>query len=889
MTKALHASTANSFVARSVAKTVLIYACVAALWILLSDRAVILITTDPERIVLLSTLKGWFFVLVTSILLTYLVRRDLQALSSVADELRQSEERFSTMIEEAVDAFFQGDAAGNFIGVNEQSCLLTGYAREELLAMNMRDLFAPEVLARAELRYDLLKQGKVLTTERYLTRKDGSTVPVEMKSRLMSDGTYQSLFRDLTQRKKAEEAIHRSEARLRRAELESKTGNWELHLDSKEMIASEGAARIYGVDKLALDYAYVKTVPLPEYRPMLDAALHDLLTNVRPYDVEFRIKAADTGEIKAIHSMAMFDPEQRVVFGVIQDITARKEVETRLQLASSVFTHAREGILITDVDGAIIEVNEMFTRITGYGRDEVLGQNPRLLKSGRHTDEFYAGLWRALTVDGHWTGEIWNRRRNGDVFAEMLTISSVSDAAGKITHYVGLFSDITLLKEHQKQLETMAHYDALTGLPNRALLADRLRQAVVASQRRKTSLAVLYLDLDGFKSVNDRHGHDVGDELLISVTQRMKEAMREGDTLGRLGGDEFVAVLVDLETPQDCEPVLARLLQATAKPVTVGGIALQISASIGVTLYPQDDVDADKLLRHADQAMYLAKQAGKNRYHVFDVAKDAAVKVQRESIENIRGALTRREFVLYYQPKVNLKTGVVVGVEALIRWQHPRRGLLPPVDFLPLIEDHPLAIELGEWVIDAALFQMAQWYAAGVNIPISVNVGARQLQQHDFAQRLASLLAAHPTVRPGCLELEVLETSALEDMTQVSRVMHACCALGVSFALDDFGTGYSSLTYLKSLPADLLKIDQSFVRGMIGDKDDLSIVDAVVGLAEAFRRKVIAEGMETVAHGRLLLHLGCELAQGHAIARPMPAELVPGWVAVWRPDPDWTA
>ncbi|MBC7859693.1 MAG: EAL domain-containing protein, partial [Burkholderiaceae bacterium] len=549
----------------------------------------------------------------------------------------------------------------------------------------------------------------------------------------------------------------------------------------------------------------------------------------------------------------------------------KASAEARLQLAAGVFTHAREGIMLSGADGNMIEVNDSFTRITGYARDEVLGRNPRMLQSGLQGPEFYSAMWRDLARDGYWDGEIWNRRKNGEVYAQMLTISAVRDDDGVAQHYVALFTDITPLKEHQQQLEHIAHYDALTSLPNRTLLADRLQRAMLHSARGDSSLAVVYLDLDGFKAINDKHGHDVGDNFLVAVGQRMKEALRAGDTLARIGDDEFVAVLVDLEQPRDCEPVLARLLAAAAAPATVGAAALQVSASIGVTLYPRDDSDADLLIRHADQAMYQAKQAGKNRYHLFDVEQDTAVQTLRESLLHIGVALARQEFVLYYQPKVNMRSGAVIGAEALIRWQHPQRGLLPPAAFLPAIEDHPISVELGEWVIDSALRQMRDWQRDGLDLPVSVNIGARQLQQGDFVSRLSLLLAAYPEVRPAKLELEILETSALEDMAQVSEVMRACRAIGVQFALDDFGTGYSSLTYLKRLPVELLKIDQSFVRHMLDDPENLAIIEGVVGLATAFRRQVIAEGVETVAHGALLLPLGCELAQGYGIARPMPA------------------
>lgn len=575
--------------------------------------------------------------------------------------------------------------------------------------------------------------------------------------------------------------------------------------------------------------------------------------------------------------------------GTHNDITNRKIAEEKLKLAASVFTHARESVTITDTTGSIIDVNDTFTTITGYTRNEVLGKNSRILKSSRQPLEFYDDMWKALLNEGYWSGELWNRRKNGEVYAEIKTISAVRDEHGLTTHYVALGNDITLLKVHQEQLEHIAHYDILTNLPNRVLLADRLSQAMLQCSRHKESLAVVFIDLDGFKSVNDAYGHDVGDELLIALSVNMKAALREGDSLARFGGDEFVAVLTELSTVEDCEPVLERLLLAASEPITVGDMVLNVSASIGVTLYPQDDADGDLLIRHADQAMYVAKELGKNRYHLFDTAQDDAVKVQRESLEAIRCALDNHQFVLHYQPKVNMRTGLVTGVEALIRWQHPERGLLNPFEFLPVIENHNMMIELGEWVIDSALTQISQWQAMSLNLPLntSVNIAAAQLQQSDFIQRLTTLLAGHPDVDPRYLELEVLETSALEDVSHVSAVMNDCMALGVNFALDDFGTGYSSLTYLRRLSASMIKIDQTFVRDMLTDTDDLAIVEGVIALAKSFKRDVIAEGVETIEHGTALLELGCELAQGYGIAKPMPASDIPAWINDWKPDVSW--
>jgi diguanylate cyclase (GGDEF)-like protein/PAS domain S-box-containing protein len=570
------------------------------------------------------------------------------------------------------------------------------------------------------------------------------------------------------------------------------------------------------------------------------------------------------------------------------DITARKQAEERLRLAASVFTGAREGIMITDLKGNILEVNDAFTRITGYGRDEVLGKNPRFLKSGLQSKDFYDKMWSSLQRDSHWSGEIWNRSKNGDIFAETLTINAIRDANGQPTQYMALSSDITESKRHEQQLEHLAHYDALTGLPNRVLFTNRLRQAMAQSMRNKQMLAVAYFDLDSFKAINDEHGHSVGDALLTAIAFRMRRVMREGDTLGRLGGDEFAAVLLDAASPETVSPALKRMMAAAAEEVQIGEIDLLVSACCGVTYYPQRaEVDADVLLRQAGQAMYQAKLAGKNRSHEFDPGEDLLIRSRHENVEHIREALVEGQFVLHYQPKVNMRNGTIIGAEALLRWQHPTRGLLPPGMFLPVIEDHPLSIELGQWVVARVLEQMEMWQAEGLNLPVSVNLSPLELQQPDFVDRLHKQLEAHPAIDPSSLELEILETSALEDVVQTSQVLAACREIGVSVALDDFGIGYSSLTYLKRLPANVLKIDQSFVRDMIDDPENLSILEGIMGLATAFRRRVIAEGVETVEHGLMLLQMGCELAQGYGIARPMPANQLHAWAETWKPDPRW--
>ncbi len=572
---------------------------------------------------------------------------------------------------------------------------------------------------------------------------------------------------------------------------------------------------------------------------------------------------------------------------VFRDQSGERERYNQLRLSGSVFEHAQEGIMITDAEATILNVNPAFTALTGYPPSDAVGRNSSFLKSGLQPPEFYAELWATLLETGQWRGEIWNRKKNGDLFAELLAITAVPSEAGGKGYYVGIFTDITEMKSHQQHLERIAHFDALTQLPNRVLLADRMQIALAHARRAGHVLGVCYLDLDGFKPVNDNYGHEAGDRMLIEVAGRLTMALRADDTVARLGGDEFVLLLSGLPNVEECQQTLDRVLKAVAKPYEVAGQSVEISASIGVTLYPHDNTDSDTLLRHADQAMYAAKESGRNRYHLFDPEHDRRARAHREVVARIEEALAAEEFVLFYQPKVDMRHGKVVGAEALIRWNHPQRGLLPPADFLPFIEDTDFSVQLGEWVIEQALNQIEAWQKRGLDLPVSVNISARHLQQKDMAQHLAATLARHPKVRPQQFELEILETSALDDILHVTRLIEECQRLGVSFALDDFGTGYSSLSYFKRLPAETLKIDQSFVRDMLRDTEDLAIVEGVIGLADAFRRKVIAEGVETVAHGILLLHLGCDLAQGYGIARPMSAELVPDWIAGWQPDRRW--
>lgn len=577
---------------------------------------------------------------------------------------------------------------------------------------------------------------------------------------------------------------------------------------------------------------------------------------------------------------------RRIAAQLTREIRQHHEESRRFRKA---LDYVSSYIYMKDPDGCYTYANQVTLDLFGVTQDK--------LKGTRDGHYFLPSVARYLH-------QIDQRVLQGEQTSEEIEIPF---ADGRIRHYLeiktpifdelkpdvvvgllGISTDITVMKEHERQLEHIAHYDALTNLPNRVLLADRLSQAMVQAQRRGQRVAVVYLDLDGFKAVNDRHGHAVGDEMLTTLAGRMKEVLREGDTLSRLGGDEFVAVLLDLPDTATAIPLLQRLLAAASRPVMLGSEPLTVTASLGVTFYPQSEVlEAEQLLRQADQAMYQAKVSGKGRYHLFDAEQDRSVRSHHESLERIQVALRCQEFVLHYQPKVNMRTGAVIGVEALVRWQHPQRGMLPPSAFLPVIEEHPLAVQLGEWVINQALQQMTEWQNQGISLPVSVNVGARQLRQKELPLRLKGMLARFPSVTPAMLEMEILETSALGDLSQVADLLEACRKLGVAISLDDFGTGYSSLTYLKRLPAGVVKVDQSFIRDVLENPEDLAILNGIMSLAAAFGRQVIAEGVETEAHGDMLLRIGCELAQGYGIARPMAADQIPGWIISWQPSPRW--
>ncbi|MGM3387752.1 EAL domain-containing protein [Stutzerimonas stutzeri] len=539
----------------------------------------------------------------------------------------------------------------------------------------------------------------------------------------------------------------------------------------------------------------------------------------------------------------------------------------------------------TDLHGTITHINDQFCAISGYSHDELIGANHRLLNSGLHPPEFFRNLWRTISSGQIWKGEICNRRKDGSLYWVSSTIVPIKDDAGQhVEKYISIRFDVTEKQELLEAMQWRASHDVLTALPNRVYLHDRLHQSIAAAQRHGHAVAVCMLDLDGFKAINDRHGHAIGDLLLVEVANRLRRELRTEDLLARLGGDEFVLLLDQVDEVQ-LPAALQRVLEVLAVPFHIDGVLLNISGSLGVTLYPKDNEGPDTLLRHADQAMYEAKQSGRNRFRFFDVSISKEAREAFRTIECIRRALTRDELELLYQPKVNLRSGKVMGFEALLRWRHPKLGLVPPDAFLPAIERTDVIIDVGEWVIDRALRQIDAWAALGKHWPVSVNIAARHFQLPDFVERLQRLLTRHPGVDPQSLDLEIVESTAIDNLEHVSQCLTDCQKMGVTFSLDDFGTGFSSLSYLKRLPAETVKIDKSFVRDILHDKDDLALSEAIIKLSRTFEREVVAEGVETDLQESMLLGMGCYLAQGYGIAAPMPADQVAEWAAHYELNP----
>lgn len=657
----------------------------------------------------------------------------------------------------------------------------------------------------------------------------------------------------------------------------SQLGNWDWDIEKNNLWWSDVIYRIFGLCRQEFKGTYDSFLEFvhPDDREHVMRAINSTLHLKRPFSIEHRIVQPDGSEkIVCNQAEVIFDSAGTPVrmLGTIQDITESINAETELKLADIVFKNTLEGIAITNAEGTILSVNPAFTTITGYRADEAIGKNPRILKSDHHDDGFYKNMWAELLEKGHWHGEIWNRKKSGEAYYEWLTIVAIKDADGKPCNYVSVFRDITEIRQKDEHILHMAYHDPLTNLPNRLLFHDRLQQALSSARRYPRVIAIMFIDLDRFKIINDTFGHNVGDTLLQAVASRLKDAVRQNDTVSRLGGDEFIILLSEIEKVQDAALVAQKILHLLSASFVVHGHELNITASIGISVYPDDGNDVQMLMKKADTAMYHAKEQGKNAYQFYREDMNTML-FERILLENnLHRAIERNEFLLYYQPKIDTKSWKICGVEVLLRWQHPEMGLVGPSRFIPIAEETNLIIPVGEWVLRAACTQSMLWKKEGLPLlSVAVNLSGRQLKHQNLLETIRKVLE-ETGFNPEYLELELTESVIMHQAEKITETLHKLKAMGIRISVDDFGTGYSSLSYLKRFPIDKLKIDQSFVRDVTTSADDSAIVTAIIAIAQSLKLKIVAEGVETADQIAFLKSMQCDEVQGFYFSRPLSTE-----------------
>ena len=803
---------------------------------------------------------------------------DITEAKQTEQALRLSEQKFTSVFHHCPDILvIVSRSDGRLLALNHTFEQQFGIAASEARGKTATELniwgapdLGPLVLQR-------LQDANLHNLEAPFRRQDGrgftgllSAQPIEL------DGTPALVVavRDISQLKETQQQLVVSEEKFAKAFHASPDGLLITRLRDGLLIeANEGFSRItgYGIDEVANRSTLELGIwadPADRQRMIELVAqqgnVRDFIAPIRTRDQQLRLCELSAQPIPI--------GDESCMLTIARDITERQLMQDKLQQAATVFESTAEGVMITDLRQRITAVNRAFSTITGYSEAEALGQSPRLIASGQHDSAFFAAMWHQLEAEGHWQGEIWNRRKNGEAYPEWLTINAVRNDEGLITHFVGVFADISSLKQAQARLDHQAHHDPLTGLPNRTLFESRLRACLEDALSGQSQGAVLFLDLDRFKHINDSLGHPVGDLLLKSIALRLKEQLRDIDTVARLGGDEFIILLPGLHQAHDAEHIADKLLHSFSTAFQAGEHEFFISVSIGASLFPEDGNDVATLVKNADAAMYRAKARGRNRVELY--TRDLTfLASERMALEHeLRRALERDELSLYYQPKLCLRSQRLVGAEALIRWHHPLFGEIPPDRFIPLAEESGLILPLGDWVLQEACRQMGEWHSQHAPFgTLSVNLAGAQLRQPQLTARIAYLLQ-QADLPPSSLQLEITENFIMSQAEEALAILHELKGLGLQLAIDDFGTGYSSLSYLKRLPLDTLKIDQSFVRGLPQDPHDAAITCAIIALGRSMQLTVVAEGVETQAQQQFLADEGCEQIQGYLVSPPLSAE-----------------
>ncbi len=731
----------------------------------------------------------------------------------------------------------------------------------------------PSIMVSGQDNISVVVQAMQLNCRDYLV-KDGNSylelLPVHIDTLLAR--------RQLElEKNEAEQQVRYSQASLARAQALAHIGNWEWHVGDTYSWWSDEEYRIFGLEKAD----FPDGMQLDKFLDLIHPDDRVFIPKLEEYDhdedasleYEYRIIRPD-GLIRWVHAKTDIecDAQGQMIrwTGTTQDITGRKESEKQLLLAQSVFETTSEAILVTDADQRIISVNPAFTKITGFSKEDVIGKTPRILQSGKHTPQFYKKMWHALLEEGVWAGEIWNRNKDGALYPEWLSITAIYDDNGAIERYVSIFNDITQHKEAEQLIEYQANYDALTGLPNRNLFADRLMTAIRVAQRENTRLALLFLDLDRFKWVNDTLGHRAGDLLLKETAQRLTSVLRESDTVSRFGGDEFTVILTDLEQEIDAELIAEKILAALSEPYQLDEQQVFVTTSIGITIYPDDADNAEALYQNADSAMYAAKEAGRNQFSFFTQKMQKQATKRLILLNELREAIDKQQFELYYQPVIDLTNNTLHGAEALIRWNHPEKGLVLPDKFIPLAEETGLISRIGQWVINEALVQIKTWQDAGYEFHISINKSSKQFHSDECAFDLAKQMKVIG-VEPQRLSIEITETVLMEHEDWILTMLDNYRKAGIKLSLDDFGTGFSSLSYLRKFPFDVLKIDRCFIMDLTEDNQEAPLVEAIISMGHKLGLRVAAEGVETQQQLDFLRNTECDLIQGYLYSCPISA------------------